>query len=334
MSEKALPEMKRINVVKKGSAAEAMQLVSAPIPQPKAGEVRLKVEAVGINFADALAVSGDYLTETTYPYTPGMEYAGTIDMLGEGVSGFEIGQRVAVLGGQGGMAQYAVAPVAALVRTPPHFTPAQTAAFAVSYLTGYHALRTLGHAKEGEWVLVQGAAGALGNASIQLAKAMNLQVLAFASTEEKLQLARDAGADVTLLQDDPQRVQKVRETAGGSGVPLILEIVGGTRFQESLEMVADRGRIIFIGNASREDAHLNPVQLMKRNITVTGLWLSSLLRDPVASAQATQEVPQLLATGKIVPRPGSNYALADSAQAFQDLLNRKTTGKVIIEPWR
>ncbi|MVN88945.1 zinc-binding dehydrogenase [Deinococcus sp. HMF7620] len=311
---------------------DVMQLQDVPVPQPGPGEVRIEVEAVGINFADALAVAGEYLTRTRVPYTPGMEFAGRVESLGEGVSGVQPGQRVAALGGSGALARYATVNAAGLIPVPQSLSGAQAAAFPVSYFTAYHGLKTLGHGQAGEWVLVQAAAGALGTASVQLAKALGLNVVALASTEEKLDLARRLGADVTLRQDDPERVQKVRDAAGGKGVPLILEVVGGARFQESLDMAASQGRIIVIGNASREQANLRPVELMKRNLTVTGLWLTSLMGDRQATAEAAQVLGELVASGQVVPQVGPTYPLAQSAQAFQDLLDRKTTGKVIIEP--
>ena len=313
---------------------DVLRLRELPIPVPAAGEVRLKVEAVGINFADVLASAGQYLTRTRVPYTPGMEFAGTIDALGEGVTGLEVGQRVASLGGRGGLAEFALSPTAALIPVPASFSGTQAAAFPVSYFTAYFGLRTLGRGVPGEWVLVQAAAGALGTASIQLAKQMGMNVVAMASTEAKLQIARGLGADVTLLQDDPERVQKVREAAGGKGVPLVLEVVGGTRFQESLDMAANLGRVIVIGNASREQADMRPVELMKRNLSVTGLWLTSLMQDQELAQGAAQELAKLLATGNVVPQVGPTYPLADSARAFRDLMGRKTTGKVIIEPQR
>ncbi|MEF2276879.1 NADPH:quinone oxidoreductase family protein [Deinococcus sp. YIM 134068] len=327
------PSMKAI-VVERLGPPEVLEVRELPVPQPGPGEVRLRVEAVGINFADVLAVAGEYLTRTRVPYTPGMEFAGVVDALGEGVSGVEVGQRVASLGGRGGLAEYALSPAAALIPVPSTFTAAQAAAFPVSYFTAYHGLKTLGHGQEGEWVLVQAAAGALGTASIQLAKAMGMNVVAMASTGEKLRIAQDLGADVTLLQDDPDRVQKVRDAAGGQGVPLILEVVGGSRFQESLDMAANRGRIIVIGNASREGANLRPVELMKRNLTVTGLWLTSLMGDREATREAAQALTPLVASGQVTPQVGPTYPLEGSARAFQDILDRKTTGKVIIEPGR
>ncbi|ACO45842.1 NADPH:quinone oxidoreductase family protein [Deinococcus deserti] len=321
-------------LVERLGAPDVMELRDLPVPQPGPGEIRIRVEAVGINFADVLAVAGEYLTRTRVPYTPGMEFAGIVDVLGEGVSGVQTGVRVAGLGGTGALAEYAVVPAAGLIPVPENLSAAQAAAFPVSYFTAYHGLKTLGYAQPGQWVLVQAAAGALGTASIQLAKAMDLNVIAMASTEEKLELARTLGADVTLLQDDPDRVQKVKDATGGRGVPLILEVVGGKRFQESLKMAAPRGRVIVIGNASREPAHLQPGELMKRNLTVTGLWLTSLMSDQEATREAAQELAKLVGSGKVTPQVGPTYALADSARAFQDLMDRKTTGKVIIEPQR
>ncbi|ABF45055.1 MULTISPECIES: NADPH:quinone oxidoreductase family protein [Deinococcus] len=329
-----MSESMKAIVVERLGPPDVMEVRELPVPQPGPGEVRLKVEAVGINFADVLAVAGEYLTRTRLPYTPGMEFAGIVDALGEGVTGVQVGQRVAALAGRGGLAEYAISPAAALIRVPDSFSAAQAAAFPVSYFTAYHGLKTLGHGKEGEWVLVQAAAGALGTASIQLAKALGMNVIAMASTEEKLHIARDLGADVTLLQDDPDRVQKVRDAAGGKGVPLILEVIGGKRFQESLDMAANRGRIIVIGNASREQANLRPVELMKRNLTVTGLWLTSLMGDQEATREAAETLTQLVASGQVTPQVGPTYPLKDSARAFQDILDRKTTGKVIIEPQR
>ncbi|GAA5439219.1 2-haloacrylate reductase [Deinococcus caeni] len=325
--------MKAIRVERLGPP-DVMELQDVPAPTPGPGEVRIEVEAVGINFADVLSVAGEYLTRTRVPYTPGMEFAGIVESLGEGVTGVQVGQRVAALGGSGALARYSVVNAAGLIPVPENLSGAQAAAFPVSYFTAYHGLKTLGRGVEGEWVLVQAAAGALGTASIQLAKAMGMHVIALASTYEKLALARDLGADVTILQDDPDRVQKVRDAAGGKGVPLILEVVGGKRFQESLDMAAPQGRIIVIGNASREQANLRPVELMKRNLTVTGLWLTSLMNDRAATMQAAQALAGLVGSGKVTPQVGSTYALADSARAFQDLLDRKTTGKVIIEPAR
>lgn len=319
-------------VVERLGPPEVMELREVAVPLPRAGEVRVRVEAVGINFADALAVAGEYLTRTRVPYTPGMEFAGVIDALGEGVSGWQVGQRVAALGGSGALAHYACVPAGGLIGVPAGLSADEAAAFPVSYFTAYHALKTLGGARSGEWILVQAAAGALGTALLQLARAFGLNAVAMASTEEKLEKARELGAAVTILQDDPERAEKVRAATGG-GAALILEVVGGARFQESLQMAAPRGRIIVIGNASREPAQLQPAELMKRNLSVTGLWLTPLMTDGPATAEAARALAELIGSGQVRPQVGPVYPLAASAQAFADLLGRRTTGKVIIQPW-
>jgi NADPH:quinone reductase len=173
--------MKAIEISATGGT-EVLTIVEKPMPKPQAGQVLIKVEAVGLNFADILTVRGTYLARTRLPMIPGMEFAGTVAELGAGVSGYQLGQRVAVLAGAGGMAEYAAVPVQTLVPVPQTLSAGEAAAFAVSYFTAYFALTTLGHAKAGETLLVQAAGGALGTAAVQLAKMLGLRVIATAKT--------------------------------------------------------------------------------------------------------------------------------------------------------
>ncbi|MFC4455030.1 NADPH:quinone oxidoreductase family protein [Deinococcus sonorensis] len=311
---------------------DVMQLRDVPVPEAGEGQVRLKVEAVGINFADVLAVKGQYLTRTQTPLTPGMEFAGTVDQLGPGVKGLQVGQRVAALAGRGGLAEYAVVPAQTVVPVPDGLSAPEAAAFPVSYYTAYITLVTLGHARPGETVLVQGAAGALGTALIQLARAMELNVVALASSEEKLSLARELGAQTTLVSERPDIVEAVREVTGGQGVNLLVEITGGEMFGRSLQMMANRGRVMVVGSASGERATVDAVTLMKKNLSVTGVWLSSMLGEPGVVREAMAVFGPLVQSGRLRPQVGPSYPLAQSAQAFRDILARKTTGKVIIEP--
>ena len=313
---------------------ETMQLRDVPVPPLRPGFVRLRVEAVGINFADVLAVQGKYLTPTQTPMIPGMEFAGTVDALGEGVTGFTVGQQVGCLGGRGGLAEYAVVPAQTLVPIPEGLNSAEAAAFPVSYYTAYVTLVTLGHAQAGETVLVQGAAGALGTALIQVAKALGLRIIALASTEAKLKIAADLGAHTTLLSERPDIVDAVKEAAGGAGVNLLVEITGGEMFGKSLKMMANRGRVMIVGSASGERASVEGITLMKKNLSVIGVWLTSMMAEPGVIEAAAAFFAPLLRSGQIRPQVGTPYALADSAQAFRDLLERRTTGKVIIEPQR
>ena len=323
--------MRQILVQETGTP-DVMQLREVARPEPRAGQVRLKVEAAGINFADVLAVKGQYLTPTKLPLIPGGEFAGTIDALGEGVTGFEIGQQVAALTGQGALQEYAVVPLRGIIPVPDGLSAAEAAAFPVSYYTAYLTLMTLGRAQKGETVLVQGAAGALGTALIQVAKALDLNIIALASTDAKLKLAADLGAQITLNSERDDIVDAVKEATQGQGVNILVEITGGEMVQKSLKMLANLGRLMIVGAASGEQASINPAALMKKNLSVTGVWLTPMLGDPQMVKDALAFFGPLVAAGKLRPQVGPRYPLAESAQAFQDILDRKTTGKVTIEP--
>ena len=326
--------MMRQIVVETLGNPDVMQLRRVPKPEPGEGQVRIKVKAAGINFADVLAVGGRYLTPTRLPLVPGGEFAGCIDALGPGVEGFELSQQVAVLSGQGALSEYAIVPVRAIIPVPDGLSAAEAAAFPISYLTAYISLVTLGRAQAGETVLVQGAAGALGGALIQVARALELNVVALASTDEKLKIAADLGAQITLNSERADLVDTVKEVTGGKGVNLLVEISGGEMVAKSLKMLANRGRLLIVGNASGQSASLEPTALMKKNISVIGVWLTSMLGESGLFQEALAFFGPHVAAGKIRPQVGPRYPLEQSAQAFQDLLDRKTTGKVTIEPQR
>lgn len=322
--------MKAILVEKLGGP-EVLQLAELPKPAPKAGEVLVRVRAIGLNFADILAVRGEYLAPTRLPYIPGMEFSGIVEELGEGVEGVQPGQLVAALGGSGAFAEYTAVPARAVLPVPSNLNAYQAAALPVSFYTAFFALHTLGQAKVGESVLIQAAGGALGTASVQVAKAMGLQVIATASREEKLELARSLGADQAVLSNDPTLESKVRQVTG-KGVDLLMELVGGEGFAQSLRMLAPRGRLLVIGSASQQQATLRPVELMKKNLSVIGVWLVPFLVDREAMLEATQFLTPLLAAGHVKPVVGRVFPLEEAAQAFQYVLQRASTGKVVLEP--
>ncbi|MBF6592845.1 MAG: NADPH:quinone oxidoreductase family protein [Thermaceae bacterium] len=323
--------MKAIQVIRTGGP-EVLELTELPTPTPGPGQVLLKVGAVGLNFADILNVAGEYLTRPKLPMIPGMEFAGTIEALGEGVSGLQKGQLVAALAGTGGFAEYAAVSARAVLPVPQNLSAVEAAALPVSYYTAYFSLRTQARAKPGEWVLVQAAAGALGTASIQMAKAMNLKVIALASSEAKLELCHHLGAAVTLLNTREDLVDAVREATGGQGVDVLLEVVGGPGFAASLKMLAYGGRLLVIGSASREMAQFHPVVLMKGNQSVMGVWLTPFVSDPQLMQEATTFMTPLLASGQVKPVVGERFSLEDAGKAFEFVMSRKNTGKVIIEP--
>lgn len=331
MTDTTTQAMRAIQIQRLGGP-EVLELTTLPVPEPKAGQVRIRVGAVGLNFADILAVRGEYLTRTRVPMVPGMEFAGIVDKLGEGVTHLKEGQLVAALGGTGAMAEYSVVPAAAVLPIPENLNAREAAALPVSFYTAYFSLATLGQAKPGEWVVIQAAAGALGTASVQLAKAMGLKVIAFASTEEKLEIARSLGADEALLNTRTDLVDAVKAITGGGGANMVLEIVGGRGFQDSLAMLASRGRVLVIGAASREPSQLRPVELMKKNLSVIGVWLTPFMTDAAVMSEATAFLTKLISGGQAKPIVGRAFPLEQAGEAFDFVWSRASTGKVVIEP--
>jgi NADPH:quinone reductase len=323
--------MKAINVQQLGGP-EVLSISEMPIPEPRAGWVRIKVQSVGLNFADILNVRGEYLTRARTPFVPGMEFSGIVNKLGEGVTHLEVGQLVAALGA-GGFAEYAVVPAAAILPIPVNLTAREAAALPVSYYTAYFSLKTLGNAKEGETVLVEAAAGALGTASIQLAKAMNLKVIAIASTPEKLEIAKNLGADHVFLSGAENLRDLILEATNKRGVDIYLSVTGGHGFEDRATTFMNAlGRVMVIGNASREPAGINPTMLMKKNVSVIGVWLTPLLQVPEIFLEATAFMTPLLASGAVKPIVGQVFKLEDAGKAFEHVFSRASTGKVIIEP--
>lgn len=323
--------MKAIQVQRTGGP-EVLELTDLPKPSPKPHEVLLRVKAVGINFADVLYVAGEYLTRTRVPMIPGMEFAGLVEEVGSEVLGLEKGQLVAALGGSGAFAEYATVSARSVLPVPPNLSAAEAAAVPVSYYTAYFALVTQARAKAGEWVVVQAAAGALGTASIQTAKALGLRVIALASSEEKLELCRSLGADLTLLNTRDDLVDEVKKATDGRGADIITEVVGGPQFAQSLRMLAYRGRLLVIGSASREIAQMHPVALMKGNQSVIGVWLTPFTQDSALMHEASQFLAPLLVSGQVKPVVGERFKLEQARQAFEFIHSRKNTGKVILEP--
>uniref|UniRef100_A0A7C2C231 NADPH:quinone oxidoreductase family protein n=1 Tax=Thermus islandicus TaxID=540988 RepID=A0A7C2C231_9DEIN len=286
-----------------------LKAVEDPTPGP--GEVVLQVEAVGLNFADHLLRLGAYLARLHPPFIPGMEVVGRV---GE--------RRYAALIGQGGLAERVAVPEAALLPVPEGLSPEEAAAYPVSFLTAYLALRRAG-ARPGESVLVQAAAGALGTAAVQVAKALGLKVVAAASRPEKLALPERLGADLTAPYEElPERVKAL------GGVDLVLE-VRGKAIEESLTLLKPKGRLVYIGAAEGEVVPIPPLKLMRKNLAVVGFWLAPLMGErPLVEEALGFLLPRL---GKeLKPVVGRVFPFAEAEAAFQALLDRSHTGKIVV----
>jgi NADPH2:quinone reductase len=288
-----------------------MALKEVPEPVPGPGEVLLEVEAVGLNFADHLMRLGGYLTRVRPPFTPGMEAVGRV---GE--------RRYATLMPYGALAERVAVPEEALLPLPEALSWEETAAFPVSFLTAYLAL-VRAQARPGEWVLVQAAAGALGTAAVQVAKALGLRVLGAASRPEKLPLVQGLGADALATYE--ALPEKVRELGG---VDLVLE-VRGKAVEESLDFLKPKGRLVYIGAAEGEVAPINPLRLMRKNLAVLGFWLAPLLRErPLLEEALGFLLPRL--GREMRPVVGAVFPFAEAEAAFQALLDRGHTGKIVV----
>ena len=321
--------MKAIRINETGGP-EVMHLEEIEAPTPKEGEVLVKVAAAGINFADLAQRQGAYLTRTRTPMTPGFEFAGTVAACGPGVSFPAEGTRVVAFG-DGGYAEYALARINTAIPIPPDLDFAHAAAFPVQGITAYQLLRESGRLQAGESVLVHAAAGGVGTLAVQLAKLMGAgTVIGTASNADKLQLARRLGADVTINYTEENWVEQVKGATDGQGADIILEMVGGTIAQQSLQCLAPYGRLVVYGAAGGEIVQFSGIQLMYKNQSIIGYWLTSRLQQADRLALAAMEVMQYLVTGKLEIIVGQTFPLAEATEAHRAIAERRTMGKVVL----
>lgn len=321
--------MKAIRIHETGGP-EVMHLEDVDTPTPAQGEILIKVAAAGVNYADLAQRQGAYLTRTRTPMTMGFEVAGTIAALGPGVSAPPVGTRVIAFV-EGGYAEYAIASASTIIPIPENLDFVHAAAFAVQGLTAYQTLRESGRLQAGESVLVQAAAGGVGTLAVQLARLMGAgKVIGTASNEQKLDLVRRLGADAAINYTQNDWVEQVKQASGGRGVDVVLEVVGGPIAEQCLQCLAPCGRIVIIGAASGQRIQFSGIQLMYKNLSVVGYWLTAWLSRPDRIAAATVELMQYLATGSLQIVVGQTYPLADAAEAHRAIAERRTTGKVVL----
>lgn len=304
-------------------------------PTPGAGQVLVKIEAVGINYADAMKRRNSYLTKTPVPHVLGGEIAGTVEAVGEGVQGLQPGARVLAITETGGYAQYTLVDARQLFPIPDSLSFEEATTVPVQGMTAYEILKMSGQLKPGESVLVHAAAGGVGVFSVQLAKLMGAgKVIATASNPQKLELARSLGADVLINYTEPDWPAKVKEATDGKGADVILEMVGGEVFHQNLKCLALFGRMVIFGAASKELPTFNPTQLMYRNHAVVGYWLVNSLRFPKMYAEHMQELLGWIGEGKVKLIVEHTFPLAEAAKAHSMLEGRQTVGKLVLLPHR
>lgn len=323
--------MKAIRIRETGGP-EVMHLEEIETPTPSKGEVLIKVAAAGVNFADLAQRQGAYLTRTRTPMTLGLEVAGTIAALGQGVATLSVGSRVAAIT-EGGYAEYAVAPVSRIIPIPSNLDFIHAAALPLQGLTAYQLLRESAHMQAGESVLVHAAAGGVGTLAVQLAKLIGAGiVVGTASSASKLDLVRRLRADVAINYTEANWVEQVKSATHGQGVDIILEMVGGEIAKQSLECLAPFGRLVVYGAVSGQMVQFSSVQLMRKNQAVIGYWLAQWIGRPDRIAQATRDLLQYVAAGRLEIIVGQTFPLAEAAAAHRALAERRTTGKAVLVP--
>ena len=323
--------MKAIQIVS-FDGPDAVQLNDVPTPDANPDQVLIHVRAAGVSFPELLQTRGQYQMKPEMPFTPGSEVAGDVVSAPEG-SGFVPGDRVAAMVMLGGFAEYAVAPADQTFALPGQLSYAQGAALPLNYLTAHFALVTRAHVQPGEVVLVHGAAGGVGTAAIQTAKAFGAgRVIAVASTEEKRAIATAAGADDAVPADG--FLAAVKELDGVEGVDIVVDPVGGSRFTDSLRSLRTHGRVLVVGFTDEgQIPEVKVNRLLLNNTTVMGVgWGHYALMRPGFIRHQFEELRPHIESGAIKPPVGSEFDLTDAARALSLMDDRGALGKIVLTP--
>ena len=313
------------------TGVDALTWKELPTPMPAAGQVLLKIEAASLNFPDLLIVQNKYQMKPELPFVPGSEYAGTIEAVGEGVTDLKVGQSVGCLSGTGGFGTHTLAPAKLCMPLPPGFPAVDAAAFIMTYATSHHALVDRAALKAGETVLVLGAAGGVGTAAIQIAKAMGAKVIAAASTDEKCALCKTLGADATINYSTKNLRDALKTLTEGRGPDVIYDPVGGEFAEPAFRSIAWRGRYLVVGFAGGPIPALPlNLPLLKGASLVGVFWGDFARREPQANAAMMAELAQWYGQGKIKPVIDSTMPMADLKAAYAHMGSRGVKGKLVM----
>lgn len=296
------------------------------------GQVRIRVRASGINFADILMVGGSYQVKPAFPFSPGLESAGEVTEVAAGVANVAPGDRVlAVSRFGGGYTEELVVDARAVVPIPAAMDYVTAAAFPVAYGTSHFALTHRGGLKPGEWLVVTGAAGGVGLTAVEIGKQLGARVIAIAGGPEKCAVARDYGADATVDHHGGKVGDRIKELTDGKGADVVYDPVGGDLFDECLRAVGWEARMLVIGFAAGRIQAVPANRILVKNISVTGVvWGAQAARDPVMISNQLRELLGWYAEGKLKPLVAATYPLADAGTAMEALLSRRYSGKIVL----
>lgn len=308
-------------------------LADLPLPVPGPGEVRVRVRATAVNFPDLLMTRGAYQLKPDLPFVSGMEFSGEVDALGDGVTGWRVGD--AVVGGNrhGAMAEYCTVPAAALRVRPARLSWEEAAAYPVAYLTAYVALVRCARIEPGEWLLVHGAAGGVGLATVDLARALGARVIAAASSADKREAVASLYAPRAVIAAEPGFREEVKALTGGKGADVIFDPVGGDVFDESTRCIAFGGRLLVVGFTSGRIPEVSVNMPLIKGFSVVGVRAGEYgRRFPERGAENIAAIDALAEQGRIRPHVHAALDLADWREAFAMLERREVVGKVVLRP--
>ena len=310
---------------------ESLVIEDIPSPRPGKGQVVITVKACGVNFPDTLIIEGKYQFKPALPFSPGGEVSGIVKELGEGVNTVKVGDRVIAFTGWGGFAEEVVTEAAKLIPIPGDIDFATAASFTLVFGTAHHALKDRAHIKPGETLLVLGAAGGVGLASVELGKLMGARVIAAASNDEKLEVCKQHGADDVINYTNEDLRVRVKTLTGGNGVDVIVDPLGGNYSEPALRSIAWNGRFLVIGFAAGDIPRIPLNLALLKGCSIVGVfWGSFTEHEPRHNQENLQELLTWLAEGKLKPHISATYPLERAAGALNDVLNRKVKGKVVL----
>ena len=314
--------MKAIQITEFGGP-EVMRYLDLPDPTPAGSQVVLDVTAIGINYADTHQTENSYLSQQKLPLIPGMEVVGKRPD----------GSRVLALASTGGYCQKTLVNPKTVIPLPDQVSDGAALSMMVQGTTAYLILKEMAHVKPGESVVVHAGAGGVGSIAIQLAKLWGAYVIAVTSSDEKKKLCKELGADAVVDAGEADLKSALMAANNNKPVDIVLEMVGGTTFDQSLEALAPFGRLIFYGMASRQaPKNLAPGVLMPKSQTVSGFWLVNALAKRELMQEVFMDLFGMIISGKLKPIVGATYPLSEAIQAHRDMLARKTVGKIVLDP--
>ena len=318
---------------------ETLELTELPQPEPKKGQVRIRIRAAGLNFPDTLIIKDLYQIKPPRPFAPGGEVAGEVAALGEGVTSLSVGDRVLAMTGFGGFATDIIVDSARVMKIPDTMPYDEASCLVLTYGTSHHALKNRAEIQPGESLLILGAAGGVGAAAIELGKAAGARVIAAVSSEDKAQFCRDLGADETIIYSrdmDDRATQKafsdeIKKLSGGEGIDVVYDAVGGAYAEPAVRALAWKGRYLVVGfPAGIPKIPLN-LTLLKGCQIVGVFWGAHTVREPEIHGENMADLFRMYADGQIKPRISARFPLEKAADALNLMQDRKVLGKVVLD---